>query len=495
MKPSLSLAFFIALLVVETAAIGTLSLADVNSDTLQLIDLYRDLASGAGVSEWSLSGPSLPIEAPLFFFCLHVAPSVAWAHVFYDVALWGLIAAALTMVASALGCRRGAACALVPLVVMLPLWAIIPWHGLFLLQHHATMLPVTLFLLWLTAHSTALGGGARMMAAVALGALCGGFDPILVPHAFVPAGLAVAISFQAGRLDGRALARGLATVGLQLGGTLAVRLTAERHLHLIHTRRSSLSVPAELTQMAEDLFARRAMLAVPAALLLAATVTGLVAWRRALVQPRDPTSAVRLQLELSLILSMLAAAIAPPLAHRWLGIVRLRYLEPALLLPPFLLAVLISRRAPWARNAAMVAAAIAVVCAGRLAWRAASSGVALPYDERVACVDRVAGEEKLMFGYADYWNARRLTILSHQGIRMNQLDGRLAAFPWLNNQAWYRRALELSPDAFLLITEGLPEALALERLGPPEGTRDCDGIHVLIYRGHRFVPDDVPMLK
>src|SRR5262249_55458139 len=61
----------------------------------------------------------------------------------------------------------------------------------------------------------------------------------------------------------------------------------------------------------------------------------------------------------------------------------------------------------------------------------------------VRFMDEVAREKGLRYGYAGYWQARPITLLSRSGVRSYAVEGAMTPFLWVSNEEWYR---ELQKD-------------------------------------------------
>jgi hypothetical protein len=57
----------------------------------------------------------------------------------------------------------------------------------------------------------------------------------------------------------------------------------------------------------------------------------------------------------------------------------------------------------------------------------------------VRFMDEVAPAKKLRYGYAGYWQARLITLLSRSGVRSYAVNGDMTPFLWVSNEEWYRQ--------------------------------------------------------
>jgi hypothetical protein len=164
-----------------------------------------------------------------------------------------------------------------------------------------------------------------------------------------------------------------------------------------------------------------------------------------------------------------------------------RYHQPLHALPIFLLPLLAAgvssaatRRMGWIGLMALLAAGAPGALAGVRGF--AVRDLALPYPERVRCLDDLAIRYGLQYGFADYWNAKYITLSSRAGLRLNQLKEDLTINIWWSNAEWYWRTPDgSSPDYRFVLTEGLSVSAIEARLGPPVARVDCGGTRALVF--------------
>ncbi len=107
----------------------------------------------------------------------------------------------------------------------------------------------------------------------------------------------------------------------------------------------------------------------------------------------------------------------------------------------------------------------------------------------VRFLDKIAPEKNLHYGYAGYWQARLITLLSKSGIRAYAVDGDMNPYLWANNSQWYDQSLGnrsrpprlsfvvLDDPVFKLTPEG-----AIRAFGQPAEEVQEQGTRVLIYK-------------
>lgn len=68
------------------------------------------------------------------------------------------------------------------------------------------------------------------------------------------------------------------------------------------------------------------------------------------------------------------------------------------------------------------------------------------YPPTVRLIDSIAHTQKLGYGIADYWNAKKITMFSKEGLLVYHVDGAVALYPHVANINWYYK-----PDTFNFI--------------------------------------------
>ena len=114
-----------------------------------------------------------------------------------------------------------------------------------------------------------------------------------------------------------------------------------------------------------------------------------------------------------------------------------------------------------------------------------AANLRLPYPEMVQCLDKLAINYDLKYGYSDYWNAKYTTVISHSGARVNALDTDLHILNWINNPVWYiNKVGEDSgqyPKYQFILTERLSKPEIEIRFGKPAIRKECPGTEIYIY--------------
>jgi hypothetical protein len=110
----------------------------------------------------------------------------------------------------------------------------------------------------------------------------------------------------------------------------------------------------------------------------------------------------------------------------------------------------------------------------------------------VRFIDEVAPAKGLRYGYAGFWQARPITLLSRSGVRAYAVDGSMNPLLWISNEEWYR---QLQNDGggppkvdFVILDDPawkLSREAAVQRFGPPLSELQTQGTRILIYKETR----------
>ena len=169
----------------------------------------------------------------------------------------------------------------------------------------------------------------------------------------------------------------------------------------------------------------------------------------------------------------------------------IRYLQPAYVLPIFVVAALVRWPIVGPRLRSVVVSGllgIALIAAGKIVSATpaiASTLISLPYPDYASCFDELVEHEHLHAGYGDYWAARQLRLLSHHPVPINVLLGSdFSLRAWENNPAWYLPEPG-DPDPYLrydfLVHGRFKMEHIVERFGVPARTERCGEFEISIY--------------
>ncbi len=106
------------------------------------------------------------------------------------------------------------------------------------------------------------------------------------------------------------------------------------------------------------------------------------------------------------------------------------------------------------------------------------------YPSYIRCIDEKATQVGIKHGIAQYWQARPISMLTQNELKVVQVNRDLSPFYWINNLAWY----EIEPE-FVVIDLSLPkdhklrldEDLIRKRFGDPDAVFQCEQALVMVY--------------
>jgi hypothetical protein len=181
----------------------------------------------------------------------------------------------------------------------------------------------------------------------------------------------------------------------------------------------------------------------------------------------------------------------------YLGKVTQRYLLPLIIMPTFfgwpLLIAAAGKPMRFLNNqlgSTIVAFGVLVICGGILARIGVSPQIGQLvdyYPDVVRCMDDQTRQRHLQNGLSNYWQAKYISMLSHNGLHVIQLDADLRPFYWINNRHWYEQPFE-----FIVIDRAQPEGSRLDRwkiidrFGWPDDSFWCGSSEILIYHSAQF---------
>lgn len=106
------------------------------------------------------------------------------------------------------------------------------------------------------------------------------------------------------------------------------------------------------------------------------------------------------------------------------------------------------------------------------------------YPSFVKCMDENTAQMGIKYGIAHYWQARPISMLTQNSLKVVQVNPDLTPFHWLNNLTWY----EIEPE-FVIIDLSIPvgdpghldENLVRSRYGEPDAIFQCEDSRILVY--------------
>jgi hypothetical protein len=107
----------------------------------------------------------------------------------------------------------------------------------------------------------------------------------------------------------------------------------------------------------------------------------------------------------------------------------------------------------------------------------------------VRYLDENAQKENLHYGYAGYWQARLIALLSRAGVRAYAVDGSMNPYLWVSNSEWYSQSLEdrTRPPRISFVVLDYPKwkltrEAAVGVFGDPDEETQVNGTRILIYK-------------
>ncbi|MBX7058466.1 MAG: hypothetical protein K1X75_10415 [Leptospirales bacterium] len=137
------------------------------------------------------------------------------------------------------------------------------------------------------------------------------------------------------------------------------------------------------------------------------------------------------------------------------------------------------RRRQWFAAIYLIAILLSIGYSGRMLWRHWPRWSNYQPPESL-CIDRIARRIGATEGYSDYWNARRLSVFSAQGLHIRQLIGKMQIYYHINNADSYFFG-EGRNTPGLVLPQGLDRKAVLDTLGPPSAVTTCGGQEVFLY--------------
>jgi hypothetical protein len=487
-------------------AVGRVSLDVIyHADALYLPALYRDLATGQDLSGWSL--PPAPYFFPdmLLFFGLNILLGdfrlAILAYGLTQVLLFILGLISLSRLITSLNPHVPSFVLLAGALFFLYYYAA-RFHILSLTlvsAHHFGVIVVgtgCLAILTSTFEHPHIDGKVvlHVLMALLFSALTVASDMLYVIHFLVPAMLSVCLLLALTEITyRRALVYGSLCLSLPVGSVLNRVLTGSDtavalstfSFHNLQTGR------LELISWVQSFWLPRPLLSLAAisfVVTIGLVLTVIVRERKRCAKPTQ-----RLFV-LSFLVFQLFACV---LSVLYLGKVTHRYLLPLIIMPTFFGWPLLIAAAckpmgilNYQLGSKIVAFVVILICLSILARIGISPQIAQLvdyYPDLVRCMDDQTRQRHLQNGLSNYWQAKYISMLSHNGLHVVQIDADLRPFYWLNNRHWYEQPFE-----FIMIDPRQPEGSRLDRgkiidrFGRPDDSFLCGSSEILIYHSAQF---------
>jgi hypothetical protein len=168
----------------------------------------------------------------------------------------------------------------------------------------------------------------------------------------------------------------------------------------------------------------------------------------------------------------------------------MHYWHPTFLMPLFGLPLILAMRLNSSRH--LIAVPLGIFCVAMPIYAIATSPVpsvrlASFAPPLVNFMDDLAARKNLRYGYAGYWQARPIAMLSKRGLRAYAVDGMVNPLLWVSNREWYRLSVEnrTKPPKidFLILDDvwNITREAAVRALGEPTEEIPFEKTRVLIY--------------
>ncbi len=138
--------------------------------------------------------------------------------------------------------------------------------------------------------------------------------------------------------------------------------------------------------------------------------------------------------------------------------------------------------------------AIVVFALGRMAMKDDQDIKADFYPPDIACIDEAISKHALRNGIAEYWDAKRVSVISKNTINIAQVFEDLSPHKWITTNAAFKDAYD-----FALINQNRQapaqpnERRIIEINGKPKASVQCGSIKVLIYPQNGLITKDNPI--
>lgn len=435
---------------------------DLNSDALYIDDLWRSFFDGRGFRAWILPpGPSLFPDLPLYALSTLVGPDLGLRHTLYAFWVAALLYGALASCMRrwlGMGALDSALAALAGLALYVALLS--PESGLgdiFRPSHHGGTLVVALWALALAPGEGEEPGPLALLLWTLTVAAAEFSDPMFLGWAVLP-------------LLGFCRARGRMNPAWILSlaaGLLASRLAMDWMRHsggpMVSVLQWGYFRAHRGAVMAEGV--RGMAYVAEHAPALGALALLWLAWIGRRLSP-------------ALAWFSLLAALSTLAPLLFTGKIAGRHLLPLYFIPAAFLPAFV-----WSRAGAWLAP-FSLALALSLAWscaQAESPELKAPYPEALAQLEGGLERPGAMAGWADYWSARRLRLLSRRGLWLDPVgtelagDLGLARYPFISNTRL--PALKHS----LVLMDKLDPAGVIKAFGKPRAVKRYGGMEVWFY--------------
>ncbi len=486
-------------------------IAGLSSDFFYLVSLYKDLfVDHYSIFGWHITpAPYFFPDMVMFFPLLWIMPDIGYAFVSYYVLFFLLCLVIITKIASLLNknifncflCVFTAGLLFVAFIQDIN-YAVISQYFLPSAHAGAILIGFTLIAISLSAVQKGYSYGSATLFFF-LSFLIILSDIIIIPQFLLPLAITIFIFYRLRFIPLRTfqVTAGL-TVGAYLVATALIKIIKFTGIFSIPTQTytHNIGIGTSLDTFKEFihdinyyLINTSNLFAILAIFLVTSIILLFKHWNYSFFNQRsreDKSTHLVLFLIIFSFLSLTITLAALIVTGNWTDPGNIRYIQTLYILPLFFLALILAvfngRRASWLK---LVLFSTVVIFSLRQiipeAIMLKTANLRLPYSEPTQCLDKLAVNYDLQYGYSDYWNAKYTTIQSHSRVRVNQLQLNLDIYNWINNPAWYiNKVGEGSgqyPKYQFILTNNLSKAEIEARFGKPSVRKACPGTEVYIY--------------
>ncbi|MBE7412064.1 MAG: hypothetical protein L6Q54_05510 [Leptospiraceae bacterium] len=100
-----------------------------------------------------------------------------------------------------------------------------------------------------------------------------------------------------------------------------------------------------------------------------------------------------------------------------------------------------------------------------------------PYPKKIQCLDNIANEFRLEFGFSDYWNSKYVMLYSKKKLALKQLTKNLDEYKWIYNPEWTNK----NENFNFIITNRLDKDQIHSKFSYPKEIRNCEDLEIYIY--------------
>lgn len=469
-----------------------------NSDSLYLPSLYADVTRGANLSQWNLPPSSYVFPDMLLYFgARSVTPNIEAAAVLFGISQYlglafGLVLLALQTLPYRYRSLSASVIALMSVCFILSVPNLEFYNQMvFVSAHHFGVVLIVLYVLVITHRLIAETRINHLLVGVlgGLSFLTTLSDWLYLVQVVLPlsAVLALLLGIKAVERK-RFLAVAGALIVPSLLGLIASLVNILNHPSLTKYVFDPHPIAASLTQLVDALAALPIYESVLMIIFLSFSAFALgetIVLRRASAR----YSAGGL-VPIYFFLAFLANALVVIGFGLFSDRDALRYFLPVLIFSgfwglPLVVAIPITAKQGFLEWGAMGALGVGIFLSwGGIDWHGFDLSYYPPFIE---CIDQQTAALGIRNGIGNYWQARPISLLSHNDLHVSQVNRDLSPYDWINNSGEYA----LAPE-FAVIDTSFPEDypfrldenLIVKRFGQPDVAFQCERAKVLVYRSN-----------